>query len=167
MADPLTLTGHVRQPDPDSRHRAQIEDLKNELSLLQVEHAELSAKHKRLMVAVNYLREQLDPLHRGLMGIFEKMDLVEYIPTVGQSSPSPSSNSEQSSNPKWESWKQKLSGRPAEMIDLLLLHEEMGVAQLKAAMHCGVDTVYDTAKKLSVAGLLNNPSKGRYRLREI
>jgi hypothetical protein len=57
-------------------------------------------------------------------------------------------------DPRWESWKQKLPGKPAEMIDLLLLHKSMSTKALMSAMSCSKDSVYTAARKLNGAGLL-------------
>lgn len=68
-------------------------------------------------------------------------------------------------NARLESWKQKLPGRPAEMIDLLVLHGPMSTKNLMAAMHCAKDTVYQAAYKLGNAGVISN-SNGKYSLKE-
>lgn len=73
-------------------------------------------------------------------------------------------------NPKvsrvWESWKQKLPGKPAEIIQALLEHGEMNVAQIRVAAHCGQQTVYDVTSKLYKLGLINK-NGGKYSLKAL
>lgn len=165
MAVPM-LEGKVLQPDEKyDKLLTELQRLRNDLVDRESELIKLRGEHQRLLTAVNYLREQLDPLYIGLRAIFGQIDLVsDGIPS--RSSTTASQPLGQSANPKWESWKQKFPGRGAEMISLLLLHEEMSTAQLVAALKCRRQAVYEIAAKLGQAGLVSN-NNGRYRLREI
>jgi hypothetical protein len=105
---------------------------------------------------VKELRKILTPLHRALQAVFGEIEEMGL----------PDGGSPERSNPKWESWKSKMPGRPAEFIDLLLLHGTMNRNQLMAAAHCGKDVVRVTISKLNVAGLLNK-NGGQYSLKEL
>jgi hypothetical protein len=165
MAQPLQLEGKVLQP-PDEKYDRLLRDLQFARQLVAEKESELvrlRSDYQRLVTAVDYLREQLDPLYTGLRAIFGQIDLVsEGVP---RSTPT-SGLALQMSNPKWDSWKKRMPGRPAEVIDLLLLHEEMSIKQLMAALKCGDKTAYNIMSRLSSAGLVSN-SGGKYRLREI
>lgn len=89
------------------------------------------------------LRRQLTPLYRALQAVFGELDAIGGAEAT-----------ESATDPRWLSWKQKLPGRPAEMIDLLLLHGEMNRNQLMAGMRAGKDVVRVTISKLNTAGLL-------------
>ena len=104
---------------------------------------------------VKELRRLLLPLHRALLGVFGEIDSMGIAD--GGASPQ--------SNPKWESWKQRLPGRPAEFIDLLLVHGTMTIKQFMAAAHCGQDSAYKTVSRLGQAGVTVS-SGGRYSLKE-
>jgi hypothetical protein len=163
------LEGHVGK-QLDEKYDRVLRDLQLARQLVADKEAELvklRGEYQRLMTAVQYLREQLEPLHIGLSAIFGQIDLVsDGIPQSSTRAAAHPPTAAAGANPKWESWKQKFPGRPAEMIDLLLVHGEMTTAQLVAALKCRRQAVYEIASKLGQAGLMSN-SDGKYRLREI
>jgi hypothetical protein len=105
--------------------------------------------------ALRELRKITLPFHRLLMAVHGELD------GLGIDAAASAVNGD----PRWESWKAKMPGRPAEMIDLLRLHKSMSTKALMAAMHCAKDTVYQAAYKLGQAGLL--ASNSPYSLKEL
>jgi hypothetical protein len=101
----------------------------------------------------------LTPLHEGLCQLFDEMDKV--APGQGEAAPV---NGKASA--VWESWKKDLGGKAAEIIDALLVHGEMSVAQLRVAAKCGQQTVYDITHKMNKLGLINR-NGGRYSLKKL
>lgn len=117
--------------------------------------------------AIGPLRTQLTPLYRALQVLFGHMEAAGVTasdPVVPTSGRPPTGNQKHAA--VWESWKQKLGPTAAKFIDALLLHEEMTVTQLRIACQCGQQTVYDTASKMSKAGLINR-NGGKYSLKQL
>ena len=155
MPNPLMLSGEVVDPLSDriAELEAENESLREELGMSQRQVLEAKREAAR---AVAKLRQTLKPLYESMRLLFGEMDAV-----AGEEPGSPAAAA---GDPRWESWKRRLPGRPAEMIDLLLLHGSMSVKNLMAAMHCGKDAVYQAASKLGQAGVIVN-SGGRYSLK--
>ena len=151
MASPLLLEGQVDDRD------AIILGLREQVRRLGEDLRTERKKSNQAEAAAKELRHILTPLHNALGMVFGEIESMG----IENAAAAPSNG-----NPKWNSWKQKLPGRPAEMIDLLLLHENMSTKQLMAAMHCAKDTVYQAAYKLGQAGLVSN-NGGRYSLRDL
>lgn len=153
------LEGQIEDDDRDE----QIADLQRELRETRAEllraKADATQAKQETARAVSALRRQLTPLYRALQAVFGELDAAGV-----EDMPSPTSPSR--TDPRWESWKQKMSGRPAEIIDLLLLHGEMNRNQLMAAMHVGKDVVRVTLSRLNVAGLLDK-NGGRFSLKQL
>ena len=156
----MTAPGEDR-PDRLERLQRDNQRLEEQLAEAQTELTRLRGDNAKAIAAISYLQGQLLPLYNGLRAIWGQIDLV-----VGPDPSATPSVAQPRSNQKWEKWKKDLPGRPAEFIDLLLLHEEMSVKQFMAAAHCGKDTVYTVMSKLGKAGLVSN-SGGKYRLRDI
>ena len=162
---PRLLNGEVEAEyvDAPNQRLAELErengDLRHRLQI-----AELEASHakEQVTVALTRLRSMTLPFYQLLRAVHGEIDAlgIEDAPQAANGSAA------KTGNPKWDNWKQKMPGRPAEMIDLLLLHENMSTKQLMAAMHCAKDTVYQAAYKLGQAGLVVN-NGGRYSLKEI
>lgn len=156
---PLMLEGLL--PEEDKKRdgfihewRKEKQRLEEEVRGLRHDLDEAQAKNETLERSLRNLRRQLSPLHNALRAVFGEIELAvgeeQYAPAANGAGP----QSESRTDPRWESWKAKIPGRPAEMIDLLLLHKSMGTKALMSAMHCAKDTVYGSAKKLNAAGLL-------------
>lgn len=118
---------------------------------LAAKDQEITTIESQNTVAIKNLRRALSPLYTALRQVFGE---IEAVAGPEDSAPATAPASSPASNLRWDSWKQKLPGRPAEMIDLLLLHGEMNRNQLMAGMHAGKDVVRITISKLNVAGLL-------------
>jgi len=155
MSD-LVLRGEVVDPVDSDLLRRRIQRLESELRDAQKEARDARAEVRQVRESLDAIERYLEPFYRGLRGLFEKFEAA----SVGAESPSTGQ-----SNAKWESWKQRLPGKAAEFIDLLLLHGEMSAANLKAAAHCSSDTVYQTIYKLNSAGILTK-NGGRFSLKQ-
>jgi hypothetical protein len=114
--------------DVDERD-VQIETLRTENKRLQraLSDAELRADRagEDANRALSMLRRQLGPLYRALQAVFGELDAAGVRDDVQAQPSAPGAPVASATDPRWESWKQKMPGRPAEMIDLLLLHGEM------------------------------------------
>ncbi len=135
--------------------KARVKELEATIERLQVQADEA----KRVLRPI---RKQLEPLFNALQMVFGQLDAAGVEPSVVVVA----SPSAPQSNTKWESWKKALPGKPAEFIDLLLVHGEMSTAQLMAAAKCAKQTVYDTAFKMKRSGILVQNGR-KYRLKEL
>lgn len=164
----LLLEGDVE--DPKTQRIAELETenrtLRRDLADAQVEADRAREDANR---ALAMLRRQLSPLYRALQAVFGELDAAGI---AEDASPSASRTSESGVESRvaavWESWKEKL-GRdtgPSRVIDALLQHGELNVAQLKVAGKMATQTVYDSTSKLNRLGLLNK-NGGRYSLKKL
>lgn len=148
-------------PDEVVTLRRRISELETDYALLQSREERLLETNQNLQRAVAALRRVLEPQYIALQAIFGQIYLLTDNPTGDISGGE--------SDPKrkvWESWKSKLGGMSAKFIDALLEHGEMSVAQLRVAMKCRQQTVYDIASKLGRLGLLDK-NNNRYSLKKL
>lgn len=68
-------------------------------------------------------------------------------------------------NTRIEAVKRSMPGKPAELIDLLLVHGPMSVTQIITIARWGKNSVYQTVSKLMKAGIVAN-NGGKYTLKE-
>lgn len=161
------------QPD-DSVLRHDLQDALNEVDRLNDEirrARELNDQQgfelDKLRRIVSNLKQQLNPLHRALRAIFGEIDLagIEDSPIDRESTTAASPSSGKSS--VWESWKQKLPGAKAAIIDALLQHGELSVEQLCVITKISrKQTIYDATNALKKIHLING-NNGRYSLKAI
>lgn len=154
----LQLEGEVDTRDEelvDARNK--IMDLQHQLERAHMElaHARELSKH-----AVGKLRHVLNPLYEALKIIYGEMDAIS--PNGSSSVASTASGS----NPKWEMWKKRFAGRGADLIDLLLIHEQMNTKQLSSALKCDPRTLAQVIYKLNQASLIQK-NGNMYSLKEI
>lgn len=153
MSGPRLLEGEV-VPNLDP----ELEALRTEVRCLRraVSDAKVEATRAREDAdrALSALRRQLNPLYRALQAVFGELDAAGVRDDAPAAAPPTGASGGRATDPRWESWKEKMPGRAAEMIDLLLLHGEMNRNQLMAAMRAGKDVIRVTTSKLNVAGLL-------------
>lgn len=138
---------------------AQLETLRAENRRLQraLSDAELRADRAREDAdrALSNLRRQLGPLYRALQMVFGELDaagVADSPSTATSASPAPAVD--QRATAVWESWKQKLPGAPAKVIDALLLHAEMNYTQLAIAIGVHRNSIPNIIWKLKRAGLI-------------
>lgn len=139
--------------------QAEVRRLRSDLAAAK---ADADEAHQNASRAVSALRKQLSPLYRALQLVFGEIDAfgVEDV-----SAPPPNAG-----NPRatavWESWKSRLPGGPAKIIDALLLHSDMNAAQLAIATGIHRNSISQMIYKLNRAGLINKNS-GRYSLKSL
>jgi hypothetical protein len=127
--------------DETTRRRAAESDLEDALR-----------EKRSLQEGVQRLRTSLTPLYDSLRLLFGDMELMG----VEDASGAPASPQKVASSPAWESWKARLGGVSAKMIDILMLHGELTQEQIR--IHIGTNrmqTIYDATKKLNKAGIIN------------
>lgn len=104
--------------------------------------------------AIAGLQHQLQPLYHSLRKLFGEMDAIN--PDV-ESAPAQASGypSDPRVNAVWESWKGKLRGTAAKIIEALLLHGQMNTQQLAIATGLHRTTIPKGIYDLNKAGLIN------------
>jgi hypothetical protein len=130
------------------RLKRELAGLETELQRAKEELATTKQAAADSIQAIRAIREVLEPFHTAMKMLFGEIDRI----SVGDAG-APRGSNHGPSNSKLEMLKQKLGGRQAEFIELLE-HGPMTGAQLKAAAHCGLDTVYQTVKRLKAAGVI-------------
>lgn len=172
MTQPLMLEGVLKETQEADegllrKFRKEKQQLEDDLRDARQELDDLRADKERLDRSIRNLQQQLSPLHRALRALFGEIELAVGEDTaVPMSVPAMPGAAQPAIDPRWQSWKEKLPGRPAEMIDALLLHRDMSTRQLATALHCGKDAIYQAAHKLSQVGLISNVG-GRYSLKPL
>lgn len=170
----LLTDGRVIDIGIDDRDR-QLEELRAENRRLQRVAADAELRADRAQEdaqrALGMLRRQLSPLYKALQAVFGEldaagvMDAAEGPPAQADSSPRP-----MSADPRvaavWESWKNKLGGQCAKVIDVLLTHREMNTTQLAIAVGTRRQNIPNLIYKLNQAGLINK-NGGRFSLKEL
>jgi len=146
-----------------------VTDPNDEIEALQQDNADLRRELSRAIQAkraseqgLSALRKQLTPLYRALQAVFGELD------AAGVDDSGPANNATPRVSAVWESWKQKLGTNtaPARVIDALLGHGELNVAQLKVAAKMANQTVYDAIHRLNKLGLINK-NGGRFSLKQL
>ena len=155
----MSMTHIPNLPPPRDR----IADLLEENRKLRDEIADLREQLRRNKVLEEHeqrtlIRMTLSPLHTALTHLFEQIDTAG-VRTISGDGP-------QKNSAAWESWKQKLGGKVAEAIDVLLLHGEMNAAQLRIHLRCATNYVFQVISKLHKAGLINK-NGGKISLKQL
>jgi Mg2+ and Co2+ transporter CorA len=154
---PQLLEGIV--DDRDSVIETLQEENRGLRDSLESEHQ----KNRQIAFAADHLRQQLRPLHLALRAVFGELDVIP-ISDAGRAA-SPAAHDSRTLA-VWESWQKKLPGLPAKFIGALLEHGQMNPAQLRVAMQCRKNGVYETATKLNKLGLLDK-NGSMYSLKEL
>ena len=152
----LAIEGHVEDPEVESL-RAEIRSLRNELVRVRSDATRMTQESMR---AFAMLRKQLAPLYHVLQAVFGELDAAGVGEEIGNGSGNPRVSA------VWQSWKSRLGGRKAQVIDALLLHGEMNTTQLAIAIGCNRNTIPNLIFELNKAGLLNK-NAGRFSLKQL
>ena len=151
----------------DSRD-TQIAELKAEVRRLSREvteaRADAESAHRETARALTELRRQLSPLYRALQMVFGELDAVG-VDDVHHAAAPPSAGNPRTSA-VWESWKSRMQGAPAKVIDALLLHQDMNQQQLCIATGIPRGSMTNVISRLNKAGLLNK-NGGRISLKQL
>jgi hypothetical protein len=158
------LTGPIREDNAEELKKKNAK-LQRDVDDLRLDVQRAKNESARALAALANLRNQLNPLYRALRAIFGELETVD-LPEVGTASAGVAAAYSAKSDPRWEAWKEKLGGRRAEMIAVLLEHGTMSAAQLAAALHASPDTAYKVAAQLQNAGLISR-NAGRFSLKEL
>jgi hypothetical protein len=142
---------------------AEIRDLKQDLRRAQQVARDAQAN---AAAALAPLRRQLTPLYRALQSVFGELDAAGVVEeTLGYSS-STNNPAPPRTSAVWESWKSRMPGGPAKIIDALLVHGEMNTQQLAIATGVHRNSIPAMIFKLNKAGLLNK-NGGRFSLKAL
>lgn len=161
MSMPL-LSGHVTNDDNIvSSLRMRLGQALEDLEVTRVELDAERRKTRGLELGVTELRRQLSPLYQALRMVFGEMDAIP----VGEGVPSSVPNVKRK---VWDDWIDKFGRETlnAKLIAALLDHGTMSPAQLRVAMKCGENSVYEAIKRLKKLGLLQGTA-GKYSLKEL
>lgn len=152
------LEGQV-EDDRDVRIRDLEDEVRDLHRRLTTAEGYATAARREAGQAMGALRKQLTPLYRALQAVFGELDAagVEDVPATAQSP---------RATAVWESWKSRLPGGPAKIIDALLLHSEMNTQQLAIATGVHRNSIPAMIYKLNKAGLLNK-NGGRFSLKPL
>jgi hypothetical protein len=148
------------QQELHSRNR-QLSDAEALIADLEGQLARERTKSRQLERGVQELRTTLGPLYGALKLIYGEID------AMGIEDSSPMATSGRSASPVWESWKNRLGGASARIIDILLMHGELNQEQIR--IHIGTNrkqTIYDAIAKLNKAGIINKRD-GKISLKEL
>jgi len=166
MPDELVTLGHVFEDEDDVMdYAAENRRLRLALAAAQEAQARTERDLRSAQASIVVLRKQLTPLYRALQAVFGEIDAAGVTPDqpeVVASSQAPRVSA------LWEEWKVKLGvgSSASRMIDALLVHGELSVAQLIVAMKAAKQTVYDAASRLNRVGLINK-NGGKYSLKKL
>lgn len=143
--------------------RAEARRLRAELLTARQATQEAEAGSQEARRALTMLRQQLTPLYRALRAVFGELEAVADI----QPSDSTLAGAGDSRIAAvWESWKTKLGGQCAKVIDVLLTHGEMNTTQLAIAVGTRRQNIPNLIYKLNQAGLINK-NGGRFSLKSL
>ena len=158
---PLLLEGGT-----DNRDQV-IAELRKKLQATEEELAVERVRRNTTEAGARNLKETLAPLYRALQMVFGDLDAMGL--TGGHAAAGTTAESDGLSEAKraiWRSWQEKMPGRPAQFIDLLLVHGAMTHQQLKIAARGGNTTVRDTLSRLTKAGLIEK-NGGKVSLKKV
>lgn len=145
---PLMLEGNVdRRDELIANLQRQLEDLEDQLRASRAATQQERGKSASAFAALAALRDYLNPFKRAISAIYGELDLITDNVLPVTSTPQ--------SNAKWDLWKKRFPGRGAELIDILLIHEQMNTKQLSTALKCDPRTLAQLIFKLNQAGLIN------------
>jgi hypothetical protein len=157
----LSLLNPIPNPMEEiGRLRTENSTLRQELREAQEEAAGCRREATQAIRGVQELRSILSPLYQGLQRVFGEIDAMGV-----SGEPHPATTVKNSG--AWESWKQRMPGIPAQIIDLLMIHGELTSEQMR--IHVGTkrkQSIYDATFKLNKAGLLNK-NGDRFSLKEL
>lgn len=142
------LLSQGSEADEVVRLRREIAGLERELQEAKDEASRAKQASSDAIHAIRSLRKNLEPLYASLKMIFGEISRVDAQRFHEDAT------TQAGRDPRWDSWKSRVSGRAGEIIELLLIHREMNTKQLAAAMHCDPRTIANPIYELNKASLL-------------
>jgi len=150
MSQPL-LPGNVEAEYIADERDNIIESLRDELRDVKRElfeaRQQLRQSERQVNSALGSLRRQLSPLYQALQKVFGEIEGAGM-----EDDSAPVIDSRQKAI--WESWKAKMPGRPAQVIDALLLHGEMNSQAIAVAIGIHRNNVPQIMTRINKAGIL-------------
>lgn len=110
--------------------------------------------------ALAALRKQLSPLYRALQAVFGELD------AAGIGDTAPVGNGDPRVSAVWDSWKSRMGGSYAKVIDALLTHGELNTQQLSVVVGLHRTTIPALIHKLNKNGLINK-NGGKFSLKPL
>lgn len=144
-------------PDPQQQIRSlqqALYDRNRQLNDVEARLRESEMRCKAVEAGVLELRATLAPLYNALRQVFGEIDEMN----IGETSAS--------SSPVWDSWKQKLGGKSAEAIDVLMMHGTLNAEQLRFHLRVANRTVYNIIGLLNKAGIIHKDG-GKISLKDL
>lgn len=147
---PLQLEGRVQEYVEDNHAQLVEENRQLHIKVRQLDEAlrmeRLSAEAAR--ACVRELTRILDPFRRAIALIYGEIDLAGLTGEPSAPAARPSGSS-----PAWDTWKRKLGGKKAEVIEALESHP-MSRDQVRVATSSGWSTVDAALAYLKSVGLI-------------
>jgi len=171
MPEGLILRPATLENDPRLHElevlREENRKLRDKVATLQDNLDDEKRKNQLVEYAATQMRMQLEPLYNGLQALFGQLEAIPFH-AVRNTADGVFVDTADPKRKVWESWLDKFGrdSMASRFITALLDHGQMNVAQLRIAMKCGQQTVYDTATRLKTAGLINR-NGGKYSLKEL
>jgi hypothetical protein len=162
------LEGHIvdasdAEADDVESLRSEVRRLTAALSKAQLEARQARQESHSVQQALAALKKQLSPLYRALQLVFGELEGVDV--DEGSFGTAPSGASPRVTA-VWESWKSKLGGGCAKVIDALLLHGDLNTQQLSVATGYHRTSIPAFIFKLNKNGLLEK-NGGRFSLKQL
>jgi hypothetical protein len=151
------LLGEGSQADEVTRLKREIAGLEQELEDAKAEAKSAKQAAADSVQAIRALRKALDPFHTAIgmiYGEISRLDAGEVdIEVNGR-------------DVRWEHIKQKFPGKPAEIIELLLIHKNLSTGQLAAMAKADPRTITRAIFVLNKAQLLDK-NGGKFSLKSL
>ena len=168
--DQKLLEGEVIDPSDESevdRLRGELRRVSGDRDALRVEVTRLRQRVNQIDGPAAQLRQNLMPLYQALQAIMGDIEVIDPQTFESSSQGTPADRPAPERSAIWESWKQRLSGAPAKIIDALLLHREVTVEQLVVLTQISrKQTIYDAIHRMNKAGIIDK-NDGKFSLKKL
>lgn len=135
----MPADNHAELIEENRRLKIQVRQLDEALRLERL-------KEEAAAAGVRELRKILKPLHKALAAVFGEIDAMQL---GDEATASPRSSA------VWDSWKSRLPGAPAKIIDALLLHGSMNQTQIAIATGLSRSNMPTYIHRINKAGLID------------
>jgi hypothetical protein len=169
MTKPLAIEGFVdtesvERTDDGRESRKELQRLEDENRSLRRELEDVAADKERATRTIKNLQRLLNPIYQGMRALFGEIELAVGEETFAPNPASPTASPQNNADPRWESYKRRFPGKPAAIIDALLVHDTMGITALSNFIGSHKNTTWAACSKLKAAGALDN-SGGKWSLK--
>lgn len=139
-----------------------IAGLREQLRQCREELAAERSKGSTVETGVVNLRRALSPLYSALQQVFGEIGTLVEVGIEADVRPSVMPQK----SVAWESWKQRLGGKTAEAIDVLMVHGELNNTQLRIHLGCAARTVQNVVMALNKYQLIKKQN-GKISLKDL